>query len=259
VRNQTRKPEEIIIIDNGSTDGTKEWLDRQGDLIVVHQDNVGGAGGFYTGFERAYQRGADWIWSMDDDGLPHLDVLANFEKTIQGVLAGCRVANSYVYHSELKTESDRSLERATELRKLGPTTNTGAAMFNGTFISRQGFEEIGNVNRDLFIWGDEVNYFMRCCRRYGFVPVILDCLHHHPFFGMTKQIPDWKMYYMVRNQIYNAMILSRFGWLGVMYVMYRHLTLIRTGYLRPRIFMIGAYAAFRRRLGRNHHEFGLHF
>ena len=52
----------ILVVNNGSTDGTREWLDTQTDLKTVHQENVGGSGGFHTGIEYAYQMGADWIW-----------------------------------------------------------------------------------------------------------------------------------------------------------------------------------------------------
>ena len=30
----------ILVVNNGSTDGTKEWLDSQTNLTVIHQDNV---------------------------------------------------------------------------------------------------------------------------------------------------------------------------------------------------------------------------
>ena len=65
----------ILVVNNGSTDGTKEWLDEQQDLSVIHQANVGGSGGFYTGIEHAYQSGADWIWCMDDDVFPRENCL----------------------------------------------------------------------------------------------------------------------------------------------------------------------------------------
>ena len=44
----------ILVVNNGSTDGTAEWLDSQSDLLVIHQSNVGGSGGFYTGIDAAY-------------------------------------------------------------------------------------------------------------------------------------------------------------------------------------------------------------
>lgn len=43
----------ILVVNNGSTDGTKEWLDSQTNLTVIHQDNVGGSGGFYRGINEA--------------------------------------------------------------------------------------------------------------------------------------------------------------------------------------------------------------
>ena len=43
------RPEKIIVVNNGSTDGTREWLDQQTDLHVIHQENVGGSGGFCRG------------------------------------------------------------------------------------------------------------------------------------------------------------------------------------------------------------------
>ena len=30
-------------------------------------ENTGGAGGFHEGVKRAYKKGYDWLWLMDDD------------------------------------------------------------------------------------------------------------------------------------------------------------------------------------------------
>lgn len=46
LRKQSYADFSIIVVDNGSTDGTNLWLSEQGDLIVVKQENLGGAGGF---------------------------------------------------------------------------------------------------------------------------------------------------------------------------------------------------------------------
>ena len=50
LRKQSQKLDLIIVIDNGCTDGTHEWLDGETDLCVIHQDNVGGFGVWTTMF-----------------------------------------------------------------------------------------------------------------------------------------------------------------------------------------------------------------
>ena len=70
LRSQTLPLSRIIVVNNGSTDGTAEWLAGQADLIVITQENVGGSGGFATGIQAAYDAGADRIWCMCDCVLP---------------------------------------------------------------------------------------------------------------------------------------------------------------------------------------------
>ena len=83
VGRQTLKPAKIIVINNGSTDGTKEWLASQSDLHVIVQENTGSSGGQYTGIKTAYDLGFDWIWTMDDDVIhtPHC-----LEKLFENIL-----------------------------------------------------------------------------------------------------------------------------------------------------------------------------
>src|ERR1700693_3664837 len=75
IQEQTHKVCEIIVVDNGSSDGTAEWLAGQQKLTVISQANLGGAGGFNAGIRKAHDRGADWIWCLDDDTIPQADCL----------------------------------------------------------------------------------------------------------------------------------------------------------------------------------------
>src|SRR5689334_2658009 len=95
LKNQTRKIDSILVINNGSTDDTATWLQQQNNIDHISQGNVGSGGGFYTGIKTAYERGYNWIWLMDDDGFPKEDAL---EKLLEDdneelLLRNCAVIN----------------------------------------------------------------------------------------------------------------------------------------------------------------------
>ena len=59
---------DILVVNNGSSDGTKEYLDNKNGIIVIHQENLGGAGGFHAGMKYMMEHDYEWLWMMDDDG-----------------------------------------------------------------------------------------------------------------------------------------------------------------------------------------------
>ena len=97
---------QIYIVNNGSTDGTKEWLDSQEQVTVIHQANVGGSGGFYTGIQQAFQDGADWIWCMDDDVFPRPTclelLLKESNRPHTGILAPRRLLDGKIYTNDFQ-------------------------------------------------------------------------------------------------------------------------------------------------------------
>jgi glycosyltransferase involved in cell wall biosynthesis len=66
VRNQTFRDFEIIVVDDGCSDGTGEWLGFQPDLRALHQSNSGIAASRNNGAAAA--RGA-WLAFLDHDDL----------------------------------------------------------------------------------------------------------------------------------------------------------------------------------------------
>ena len=59
---QTVAVEEILIVDNASTDGTADLRYPQIVTVVRHKLNLGTSGSVKTGIEYARSRGYDWIW-----------------------------------------------------------------------------------------------------------------------------------------------------------------------------------------------------
>ncbi len=77
--NQDYKNCEILIVDNASTDGTKEFIEKYiKDSKIIYKNtgsNLGGAGGFNYGIRKACELGCDFVWVMDDDWIVKKDTL----------------------------------------------------------------------------------------------------------------------------------------------------------------------------------------
>lgn len=199
LRNQSFGGFDIIVVNNGSNDGTEEWLSSQADLIVINQDNVGGAGGFYSGMKKAYDNGYEWVWMMDDDGLPDKEEL---EFLLDGA---CK--NNLDFVNALVCNIDDPNNLSFGLRHNGYLIfDTAEAKkydiikainpFNGTLISRNLIENIGFIKKEMFIWGDEAEYTFRA-QKVGYIcSTITKAIHYHPKIkGKTcKVIPFWDKY-----------------------------------------------------------------
>ncbi len=75
VRRQTRPVDEILVVDNASSDGTLDQPSLKNVTVIRHSENLGTSGTVVTGMRYALEGGYDWIWLFDADSNPEPDAL----------------------------------------------------------------------------------------------------------------------------------------------------------------------------------------
>ena len=206
----------IIVVDNHSSDGTKEYLDKIGDprYIVIHSEkNLGGAGGFSLGLQEAQKDDYDWILILDDDAMispDYMKILIEAGEKHKDVPALCgsvyaqgeidlthrrRVGNKLIF-------SEQSVD-AKEYQKDEFYCDT--VTFCGLLMRGSAFRKYGIPIKEYFIWCDDTEYCLRMYKngeRMLTVPKAV--LNHRTTRSENKgnilMRIEWKSYYGYRNR-----------------------------------------------------------
>lgn len=190
--------------------------------IEIHyvrmHENTGGAGAFHEGVKRSYEAGFDRYWLMDDDGTPSEDQLSELlDKSAEKNLLFCGPLVINKDDSQALTFRPQSLRDVKNSRDAirayaedGVVYNwTGG--FNGTLISKKMVEKIGNIKKEMFIWGDDFEYELRARSNNIKIGTVITALHWHPprqgerelvLFGLLGRIivrPADKAFLYYRN------------------------------------------------------------
>jgi len=216
---QSRAADAVIVVNNGSTDDTAEWLSKQ-DLIIHHLSNIGGAGGFSYGINAAYKAGADWIWLMDDDTIPEIDTLEQLVATLNDLdssIEGVGFLSSQVLWTDGNTHEMNRTYRLTDPRKLNQLSISASDNYQliqfGTFVSMlvsaKAVAAVGLPIKEFFIWADDVEYSKRIIK-HGLAGVAVKqsiALHETPINHISSVFKDthlnlWKYKYGLRNELF---------------------------------------------------------
>ena len=221
----------VVVVDNGSTDGSREWLAGLQDpriRVLTPDRNLGGAGGFEIGFREALDAfSPDWLVCFDDDARPEEGAFATF---LQQDLSGVDSAAAAVYYPdgsicEMNRPSWNPFWHAKLLCRTVFGVLTGRARqgfhlpdesytnqssveidsssFVGCFVRADAVRRVGLPRGELFIYGDDIIYTLNLRKqgcRHQFLPGVRFVHDCSTFSGkvVTYQ-PLWKAYYTYRN------------------------------------------------------------
>lgn len=211
IKNQTVKPDIIIVVNNSSSDGTGDWLANEEGLDVITQDNSGSSGGQYTGIKAAYDSGAEWIWTMDDDVLPDRDCLEKLlnADTSAEIRAPLRytIENKPYFNDVIRFNLKNPFRSIwdgiiSEKDLKNEIVSVEGITFEGPLIHRNVVEKVGLPEKPFFIFGDDTEFFIRALKNQCSIVIVRSAvLRRQLQYIDTRKSLDWKLYYVVRNII----------------------------------------------------------
>ena len=193
--NQTYKNLEIILVDDGSTDGSgllcDEWSGRDDRVRVIHKENGGVSSARNKGLEAA---AGDYIGFMDADDRIELSM---YEKLVRSI-DGCDMACCGYYNYPMDTLEVRIANGTRKVEPCGPKeavfyiyeregyfNSSCNKLYNRDIIFRDGkpvyFNENYYVGEDE-VWLAEV---LMNCKKISFVPEAL--YHWWPHAGSATR------------------------------------------------------------------------
>lgn len=224
---------DILIIDNNSTDGTREYIDEYVDgKNVVYEntgENLGGAGGFNYGIKKAYELGYEYIWIMDDDCIVHKDSLEELMKEDE------RLDGNYGFLSSKVLWKDGSICKMNRQRKsmvgfIRDFKEDVIPIEMATFVSllfkASVVKDVGLPIKDFFIWTDDLEYTRRISLKYKCYLVGKSIVTHkskeNNGANIVKDSPErlGRYKYAYRNEVY---LYRREGIKGMIYVHLRNI------------------------------------
>lgn len=210
---QSRAADAVIVVDNGSADGTADAVRARFPQVRLASlgANYGGAGGFACGLALALADGADAIWVMDDDTVPEpgaLQALLTARERYPGpppAIVASRVVWADGRDHPMNTPRARPF--AGQAARAAAAAAGGRPIRSASFVSilvgAADCARLGLPVADYFIWNDDFEFTTRLLRRgTGLYCPASVVVHKTKTFGSTDADPGERFFYEVRNKVW---------------------------------------------------------
>lgn len=229
------EPIDILIVNNASTDGTKDYLNTLNNIpdhkfyVYNMSTNLNGAGGYNYGIKEACKFDYEYIWLMDDDTIVNQDTLSKLYS------ADIDLGGKWGFLSSKVLWKDGSICKTNVQRKRVARRVSNFAdrfvkvdycSFVSCFLKKCDIYKLGLPIKDFIIWTDDLEYTRRFTKKMtGYL--INDSVVTHKCkdnFGVNivKDTSDrlYRYKYIYRNDVY---CFKREGIRGILYLIIRNI------------------------------------
>ncbi len=232
----------IILVDNGSKDGSIEQLQKEYSkddtvYIIKNKANYGFARGMNIGIQYALEHGAEMVFLINNDAVVDIrciEKLCIAMETCSNVkIVGPsifyytdpeRIWHGGGYFSLVKTgvvvpEKDKFANKCYEKNRQ-VTFLTGCAML----VRREVFEKIGLLDEDYFLYGEDVDFCLRALRAGFKLLYVPSAKVWHKIETIAKdRTSPFVLYHMARSRI--ICLRKNFSWPYFLYGLFIHVLL----------------------------------
>ncbi len=238
--NQTFK-NDILIIDNASTDGTQNKIKQDGYLShtqIIYKRlavNSGGAGGFHFGVQYTLDNHYDYVWLMDDDAEPELNALEllinNLDDEKYSAYAPKTLIGTKNNHI-LSTFGHRGIfdyknclpafQKAINLKEYEKDKcKIEMASFVGILIPISSIKKIGLPEKRFFIHHDDTEYSLRLAT-IGKILMINESLIYHKEKRQEEKIERQFLWFKKNRIRYERLWLKYFGLRNSVFIAFKY-------------------------------------
>ncbi|GEL12390.1 Glycosyltransferase, GT2 family [Flavobacterium glycines] len=165
---------DVIVIDNGSTDGTPEFIELNFNQVILlkQNENIGFGGANNIGIKKAYKEGADYVFLLNQDAWVEPDTIVKLIKAQQnephfGIISPMHLNGSgdvldYNFSNYIMPSKCENLYSDIYLNKIKNSiyqvdfVNAAAWL-----ISKKCIETVGGFSSSFFHYGEDDNYTHR--------------------------------------------------------------------------------------------------